>query len=894
VGADEDDDKATAAEPAVKARKSQPVITPVTRFEPDEIVAERYRITKMIAHGGMGDVYEATDADLRSDVALKTIRGASSGPRVERFRREIYLARKVTHPNVCRVFDLGRHKTASGHEIVFITMELLRGETLSARIKAHGKMATRDALPIIRQIAAAIDAAHAVGVVHRDLKPGNVMLVPDETGGPPRAFVTDFGVAHAEGDPFDDLSGTGDVVGSPAYMAPEQIEGDTITGSTDIYAFGIVIFEMVTGVRPFQGETSISAIVKRLKVDPPRPTVHAPALPAEWDATIMRCLARDPKLRFASGQEIVDALTGAASSPVGKVDPEEVADSGIRTALASRRSISSPSIQVPPAAAASAEPPTPIPATPPPSIPPTPVAAPASATGAARTRLYAAGVAIIALGGGAAFWLTRDKHHTAAPAPAPVAAGSAAAATSTAPESAPKKPEGTSIAVLPFTDTSPKKDQEWLSDGFSEELLVHLAKIKELRVVGRSSAFSFKNSTDDDATIAKKLGVTNLVEGSVAKIDDRVRITARLINAADGTQLWGETFDRNGKDVFAMQSEIATAVAKALQLKLVTEQAPIAGTTNADAHEKVLRGRLLARSDSKEDLEQSAAAYQAAIDLDPKYAEAYAGLAYALSYLADRADTAKEREDDLDRAQELAHKAVALGPDIAATHRVLANILFSFDWDWDGARASLARALELEPRDADTLRLAAQLASYTGDTARGTALAAQAVEIEPLISSSWNEVGIEHIALGEYTEARKAINHALELNPSSTFAKGRLAFIDLLEGNPDAAFARAETITIPGIKLMLVAMAKFSRGRRAESQAALDTLIKTEAHTCAYQIAEVYAWRGDLDKAFEWLDKAYELRDGGLQEVRNDPLIRKLHSDPRFNTFLAKMKLPPL
>jgi serine/threonine protein kinase len=257
VGVDEDDDKATAAEPAVKTRKSQPVITPVTRFEPNEIVAERYRVTKMIAHGGMGDVYEATDADLRSDVALKTIRGAASGPRVERFRREIFLARKVTHPNVCRVFDLGRHKTASGHEIVFITMELLRGETLSAHIKAHGKMSTRDALPIIRQIAAAIDAAHAAGVVHRDLKPGNVILVPDEAGGPPRALVTDFGVAHAEGDPFDDLSGTGDVVGSPAYMAPEQIEGDSITGSTDIYAFGIVIFEMVTGVRPFQGETSI-------------------------------------------------------------------------------------------------------------------------------------------------------------------------------------------------------------------------------------------------------------------------------------------------------------------------------------------------------------------------------------------------------------------------------------------------------------------------------------------------------------------------------------------------------------------------------------------------------------------------------------------------------------
>jgi len=352
---DNENDAPTAAEPAVKARKSQPVITPVTRFEDGETVAGRYRISRMVAHGGMGDVYEASDNDLRTDVALKTIRGASSGPRVERFRREIFLARKVTHPNVCRVFDLGRHTTSSGNEIVFITMELLRGDTLSARIKAHGRMTPAEALPIVRQIASAIDAAHAAGVVHRDLKPGNVMLVAEPATGTTRAIVTDFGVAHAEGDPFDDLSGTGDVVGSPAYMAPEQIEGDTITARTDVYALGIVIFEMVTGVRPFQGETSISAIVKRLKVDPPRPTVHAPALPIEWEATIMRCLGGDPAQRFASCQEVVDALAGSASSAAAKVDPRDVADSGIRTALSQPRAPSSPSLSSSAAAASAAD-----------------------------------------------------------------------------------------------------------------------------------------------------------------------------------------------------------------------------------------------------------------------------------------------------------------------------------------------------------------------------------------------------------------------------------------------------------------------------------------------------------------------------------------------------------
>jgi len=530
------------------------------------------------------------------------------------------------------------------------------------------------------------------------------------------------------------------------------------------------------------------------------------------------------------------------------------------------------------------------------SVPPTaPAGAPAK-TASRRLPLFAAGAVVLALGGGA-FVLSR--RHGDAPAARHAPAGT------TAPATAPASPLGSgagaaqksgtiSIAVLPFADTSPKKDQEWLSDGFSEELLVHLAKIKELRVVGRSSAFSFKNSTDDDATIAKKLGVTNLVEGSVAKAHERIRTTAPLLNAADRTQLWGESFDRNGTDVFAMQAQIASAVANALEVKLVTPPAPIARTTNPAAHEQLLRGRLYYRRDGKEELEQAAAAFQAAIDLDPGYAEAYAGLGYTLSYLADHAATPQERQARIDRAHTLAHKAVELGPDLAATHRVLALLQFSFDWEWDAAKASLARALELEPRDADTLRQGSRLAAALGDETQAASLAARAVEVEPLVAPSWNEVGIRHAAVGQLVEARKAINHALELNPKSTFAKNRLGMIDLLEGKPDDAFARAETIATPGFKLMVIAMSEHSRGHAKESQAALDKLIETEGHTFAYQIVEVFAWRGDVDKAFEWLDKALELRDGGLQEVRSDPMLSKLHADPRFNAFLAKMKLPPL
>jgi TolB-like protein/tRNA A-37 threonylcarbamoyl transferase component Bud32 len=291
-------------------------------FRPGDDVADRYRVVRFIARGGMGEVYEAEDRELRTRVALKTIRPeiAADPAMMERFRREIHLAHRITHPNVSRVYDLGFHRRDE-RSVTFLTMELLDGETLAARVARLGRLATGDALPIVVQMAAALDAAHEVGIIHRDFKSGNVMLVEADRNAPSkglRAVVTDFGLARtASGqDGFAaTMTGTGAVAGTPLYMAPEQVEGAELTAAADIYALGVVMYEMVTGKWPFVGDSAISTAVKRLKERPPSPRSRVPDLERRWESAILRCLERAPADRFAKAGDAARALAGERVAP---------------------------------------------------------------------------------------------------------------------------------------------------------------------------------------------------------------------------------------------------------------------------------------------------------------------------------------------------------------------------------------------------------------------------------------------------------------------------------------------------------------------------------------------------------------------------------------------------
>jgi tetratricopeptide (TPR) repeat protein/tRNA A-37 threonylcarbamoyl transferase component Bud32 len=311
-------------------------------FAAEETVAGRYRVVSFLAHGGMGEVYEVEDLVLRERVALKTVRPetGADGLAVERFRREIQLARKVTHPNVCRIFDVSYHQPpamGSGQETIFLTMELLRGETLSERLRRGGPLSPGEALPIARQICLGLEAAHQVGIVHRDLKPGNVVLVAARGG--VRAVVTDFGLArlatgHDPGAPT--LTTAGGLVGTPAYLAPEQLDGGEITTAVDIYALGIVLYEMATGTVPFLGDSLLATAVKRLKEDPVSPRVHAPNLDGRWEAAILRCLERAPAARFATALDVAAALAGETSAAGPSASDGLAWDAGTGAMSASR------------------------------------------------------------------------------------------------------------------------------------------------------------------------------------------------------------------------------------------------------------------------------------------------------------------------------------------------------------------------------------------------------------------------------------------------------------------------------------------------------------------------------------------------------------------------------
>src|SRR6266496_641960 len=293
-------------------------------FRPDDLLAQRFKIVRFLAQGGMGEVYEAEDLELGGRVALKTIRPEiATEPRIiQRFKREIALSRKVTHPNVCRIFDLFHHRMEWGTgeaELSFLAMEFLRGETLASRLRAVGRMTTAEALPIVEQMAAGLAAAHRAGVVHRDFKSANVVLVPSEDGhqsegGGLRAVVTDFGLARSV-DAGEGMSTGLGMVGTSAYMAPEQVEGGEVTPAADIYALGVVLYEMVTGVKPFVGDSPLSTAMKRLKEPPASPRVHVADLDSAWEGAILRCLEPLPADRLASAEEVVRALKGDAVAP---------------------------------------------------------------------------------------------------------------------------------------------------------------------------------------------------------------------------------------------------------------------------------------------------------------------------------------------------------------------------------------------------------------------------------------------------------------------------------------------------------------------------------------------------------------------------------------------------
>jgi TolB-like protein/DNA-binding winged helix-turn-helix (wHTH) protein/Tfp pilus assembly protein PilF len=446
-----------------------------------------------------------------------------------------------------------------------------------------------------------------------------------------------------------------------------------------------------------------------------------------------------------------------------------------------------------------------------------------------------------------------------------------------------------SIAILPFVDMSERHDQEYFADGMSEELLDLVAQVPDLKVPARTSCFYFKNKQATVNEIAKALGVAHVLEGSVRKSGNTMRVTVQLIRADNGYHLWSHTYDRDLSDIFKVQDEIAAAVVEALKVKLAPAQLVSSHRTgNTESYLQFLLGRQFWNRGTLDGFRRSVEAYGKAVALDPHYAAAYARLALSEAYLADDTGDAAGME----RSKAAAEKAIALAPDEADGYAARADLRASFIWDWTGAQADLAKALAIDPSDSEVQHRYAFLLANLGRLSEAIAAQRKAIELDPLSSHAWENLGRYQMFNKDFAGADEAMRHALEIQPDSPFGLNQLGALQLLEGNAAKALATFQKVDDEAFRLYGTSMAEYSLGHAKESRQALDELSAKHEQEAAYQIAEAHAWRGERDEAFEWLDRAYEQRDGGLSDIKVNLLMASLHGDPRFQALVQKMNLP--
>jgi TolB-like protein/Tfp pilus assembly protein PilF len=474
------------------------------------------------------------------------------------------------------------------------------------------------------------------------------------------------------------------------------------------------------------------------------------------------------------------------------------------------------------------------------------------------------------------------------------AATVAAAPTAAAGAPVPAARPAASIAVLPFVDMSEHKDQEYFSDGLSEQLLNELAQLPGLHVAGRTSAFYFKGRNEDLRVIGRRLNVATVLEGSVAKSGNTLRVTAQLINASDGYHLWSQSYQREFKDVFALQDEIAAAVVAALKVKLLPGQAPSSGTRrDPRAYDQFLLGRKFAHEQSLQGWTRAARAYRNALAIDPAYAAARAALAdvvYEASYYADTAAGVIARQDE---AWALVQDALRQDPALADAYRVRARIRSEARFEVAAAIADIRRALELSPADPEILAEAARLFDVTGRLEEAQAVVDRALGLDPLSTDALLSKAELETARGNWPTAREYYQRILAIAPESNFAMSGLVQAWLSDGNTGEALAAIRGPATNARTLYARALVEHGLGHRAASDRALDELKRRYAAGWAYQVAVVYAWRGDDDAAFAWLERAFAQRDGGLLRLDTEPMLAGLREDPRYAPLRRKVGLGP-
>jgi serine/threonine-protein kinase len=450
-----------------------------------------------------------------------------------------------------------------------------------------------------------------------------------------------------------------------------------------------------------------------------------------------------------------------------------------------------------------------------------------------------------------------------------------------------------SIAVLPLLNESGTPGDDYFSDGLSEELIAALAQVQGLKVIGRSSSFRFKGQKEDSKSIGEKLGVSTLLEGTVRKSGSRVRIVAELVNAADGSELWSQTFDRQLKDIFAVQAEIAKAVATSLELTLLGTEADPAknvATKSVEAHNAYLQGHFYFQRRNLEGYLEAVSFFDQAIHLDPGYALAYAERSQAWTWIGDL--SSEKQKDAWSKAASDAERAVAIQPKLAEAHAALGWARFFAEWRFDEGLTELRRAQQLAPWNPTANDLLAPVVVYLGQFEEAEKLAGQAIERDPLAYQARQSLARLLFVQGKLDDAEAAARKAAELQPTAAGSRRWQVFVAIQRGDGEAALREAELEPNERYRHFELALAHYARRDRPAADESLAELIAKDRNVMAYQIAEVYAWRGETDNAFEWLQISLENHDTGLLSLLIDPLIRRLRHDSRYSEMLAKVGLP--